>query len=390
MINKIFRNRYIILYLQFLALAIFVLIIYNAINVTTNDQSFAKILRNTNLSNLVVWSYWWPLIVITAIIFGRFWCSICPVELITSLASMIGLRRKPNRLIKSGWLVSIFYATILIVGITILKIHRIPQYMAYYLLLLCLIAAIIGLIYEKRTFCTYICPVGNVLGLYSLFSFKKIRAKNFSVCTTCKSKDCISSTNHYKLIGRSCTSNLYPPEQSNSKDCILCGECIKSCTKNNLHIVNEDIAVDYFKSDSISWAQICFILILSIFMIYEIFDYFTILLPLAVIFSISAVMYYFTREKVQIIMSRVTLIILPFIASMHFLKAVIKTTSRIPYWHYSLNDIKGMESAKVIIANLDLVKLNPIISYISDIAAVILPLLALIISIKYIIRFINK
>lgn len=84
MINKLFKNRFFLASMQFITLTVFVLLIYGAIGVTTKDPVFAKILRNTNLSNLIVWSYWWPLIIVTAIFFGRFWCSICPMELITS------------------------------------------------------------------------------------------------------------------------------------------------------------------------------------------------------------------------------------------------------------------------------------------------------------------
>ncbi len=70
MINKLFKNRYFLTSIQFLTLTVFVLLIYGAIGITTNDPDFAKILRNTNLSNLIVWSYWWPLITLTAILLG--------------------------------------------------------------------------------------------------------------------------------------------------------------------------------------------------------------------------------------------------------------------------------------------------------------------------------
>ena len=135
MINKLFKSRYFLISIQFVALLIFVALIYGAIGVTTNDSDFAKVLRNTNLSNLIVWSYWWPLIIVTAILFGRFWCTICPMELVTSLAGMLGLKRKPGKLLKSGWVSTLFYAIILVVGIHTLAIHRIPNLMVIYILL---------------------------------------------------------------------------------------------------------------------------------------------------------------------------------------------------------------------------------------------------------------
>ena len=172
MLNKLFKNRNFLVSIQFLTLVAFILLIYGAIGITTDDKDFAKILRNTNLANLIVWSYWWPMIIVTAILFGRFWCTICPMELINSFFSKIGLRKKPGKFLKSGWIITLFYAVILVLGIHTLAIHRIPQYMAIYMLILFAVAVISGLIWEKRTFCTHICPVGHMLGLYSLLSFK--------------------------------------------------------------------------------------------------------------------------------------------------------------------------------------------------------------------------
>lgn len=51
----------------------------------TGDMKFAKVLRNTNLANLIVWSYWWPIIILSAIFLGRVWCMVCPMELVTTL-----------------------------------------------------------------------------------------------------------------------------------------------------------------------------------------------------------------------------------------------------------------------------------------------------------------
>ena len=68
------------------------------------------------------------MIIITAIFFGRFRCSICPMELITSILGKIGLRKKPGKFLKSGWVITLFYTVILVLGIHTFAIHRIPQY----------------------------------------------------------------------------------------------------------------------------------------------------------------------------------------------------------------------------------------------------------------------
>ncbi|MDR4504128.1 MAG: hypothetical protein MRK01_04945 [Candidatus Scalindua sp.] len=67
-LNQLFKNKYFLPSLQSATLFAFILLIYGAIGVTTHDKDFALVLRNTNVSNLIVWSYWWPLIILTAIL----------------------------------------------------------------------------------------------------------------------------------------------------------------------------------------------------------------------------------------------------------------------------------------------------------------------------------
>ncbi|MEA3445085.1 MAG: 4Fe-4S binding protein [Bacteroidota bacterium] len=383
-INKLFKNRQFLPAIQFFTLAVFLLLIYEAIGITTQDPDFAKILRNTNLSNLIVWSYWWPLIIATAILFGRFWCTICPMEFITSLAGKIGMKRKPGKFLKSGWAITLFYAIILIIGIHTLAIHRIPQYMAIYMLILFLVAVIAGLIWEKRTFCTYLCPIGHLLGLYSLLSFKKLRVINADVCNNCKTKDCISKSNHYNFTGRSCTSELYPAQISDNRNCILCGQCHKSCTKDNIAVTNRKFASDLFSDIKLSWAEIAFFIIVSGFVVYEVLSEwkiskgFLVIIPdlinnslnitgnlkgtikAIVLFIILPTIFYsifaiaknlIAKESWKKSFTQLVLAILPVTASMHLLKAVLKTTSRIPYWDYVFSDPKGVKTAQSIIEN---------------------------------------
>ncbi len=416
MLDKLFKDRFFLTILQFISLIVFVLLIYGSIGVNTNDPDFAKVLRNTNLSNLIVWSYWWPLIIVSAIFFGRFWCSICPMEMITSFFGKIGLKRKPGKFLKSGWVITLFYAIILVLGIHTLAIHRIPQYMAFYMLILLAVAVFVGFIWEKRTFCTYVCPIGHLLGLYSLFAFKKLTVVNQEVCKTCKSKDCISISNHYNFVGRSCTSELYLPNITDNRKCILCGQCFKSCTHDNIVIQKRRFANDLFQDINFSWAEIGFFIIVSGFVVYEILSEWKVskqvimIIPdminqrlnvsgslagtvkAIVLFVIFPATFFFllawlkktlTNESVKTAVRQLVVALLPVTASMHLLKALFKTTSRIPYWSFSVSDPTGIDTADKIIKNKELLNnvfLSEGVTPILNIIAVLLPVLGLILS----------
>ena len=139
-IRGLFRARWFPIVPQLFTLTVFILLIAGGLGVTTDDPDFTYWLRNTNLSNLIVWSYWWPVIIIAAIFLGRLWCTVCPMELITYWASGIGLRLQVPGILKSGWVVTIFYTLVWIVGVQTLAVNRIPHQMALYMLLLIKIA----------------------------------------------------------------------------------------------------------------------------------------------------------------------------------------------------------------------------------------------------------
>jgi len=65
-IRSLLGSRWFPLAGQLAMLAAFALLIASGIGVNTSDATFAKVLWNTNLANLPVWSYWWPLIIIDA------------------------------------------------------------------------------------------------------------------------------------------------------------------------------------------------------------------------------------------------------------------------------------------------------------------------------------
>lgn len=422
MINKIFKTSYALAAIQFLTLGVFVFLIYGAIGITTQDADFAKVLRNTNLSNLMVWSYWWPIIIGSAIVFGRFWCTICPMELVTSFFGKLGLRKRPGKLLKSGWIITLLYAVILVLGIHTLAIHRIPQLMAIYMLILFALAVGVGLIWEKRTFCTYVCPIGHLLGLYALLSPKQLRVKNEEVCLNCKTKDCISKSSHYKFDARSCTSELYPPKITDNRDCILCGQCVKSCSKDNISIQKRKLALDVFNKVELKWAEIAFFIIVSGFVVYEILSEWKvskgvlmslpksfneslnitgpfagttkalllfIVLPTLFFVLMAFLKKYFAQESWKSAMTQLVLTLLPVTASMHLLKALLKTTSRIPYWDYVFSDPFGMKTTELLLEQPDLIKRPVLDAFVSPsltVAAFLLIILGLYISFRIILK----
>lgn len=359
-------------------LGAFGLLIWGGWLITTDDAKFAKTLRNTNLANLLVWSYWWPLVIVAAVLLGRAWCTVCPMELVTAVCAKIGLRRRAPRFLKSGWVITAFYALVVLVGIHRLAIHRIPHRMALYMLVLLGIAALVSLVFEKRAFCSYVCPVGHLLGLYAHCGVLEWGSADEAKCKECKTKDCIAKENHYKLIGRSCTSNLYPATIRNSRDCLLCTQCQKACPNDNLRLSVRWPFADFFRPLKLRAAEVGFVLLVSGFVVYEILSEWDpskacvkwapnqvvgwlgatgplggfvsavvmfVVLPAALFAVVVGLSKLLGAPSVAAAASSFALMLLPTMAGAHLTKAIFKMISRIPYWPHVLSDPAGVATA---------------------------------------------
>jgi polyferredoxin len=73
----------------------------------------AKQFAQTNLVSLVIWGLWWPAMVWVAVFFGRAWCAVCPLELVSSVTERLGRRLGVKQRVLNGWLRS----GLLIVGL---------------------------------------------------------------------------------------------------------------------------------------------------------------------------------------------------------------------------------------------------------------------------------
>jgi len=402
--NQILEHSYIPFFLKSISLVAYLALVIIGLSANSDDVAFLRELRNTNLGNLIVWSYWWPAIVIGAIFFGRVWCMVCPVELITTFFAKIGLKRKRPSWLLSGWAITVFYIIILFIGIQGFAIHRNPFFMAIYLLSIVGVSIIIGSIYEKNTFCRYVCPVGYLLGLYSRLSFFGWRVKDKGICDTCKDKSCIHKKYQYNLNYKSCGVDLYPANISDNGDCILCAGCLKTCSKYqslpnperpNPRFQNIGFANDLFQLKPLRMAEMVFVLIVSGFVISEIWSEWNvtdaylsflpdlIIKPLAIesnflsgilkgtiIFAVLPFIvwilpYLFTRLAGVAIKFKDYLLnfgfaFIPIIAAAHLAKAILKSTSRIPYFKHLSDDFTGISTAQQIIDGQITLQQNPV------------------------------
>jgi NAD-dependent dihydropyrimidine dehydrogenase PreA subunit len=99
-----------------------------------------------------------------------------------------------------------------------------PKVTGWVLLGLFGLAIGLSLVFERRAFCTYLCPIGGFSGMYAQTSPVELRIIEKEICVKHKVKSCYQS----------CPWGLYPVGFRDSSACGLCMECLRACPNDNI------------------------------------------------------------------------------------------------------------------------------------------------------------
>lgn len=181
----------------------------------------------------MIWDIWHPLLVFTLILLGRLWCFACPIGAVGDWTqSIFSLNKKYPERYRNLWIAVIFFLFIFAAERHLFMFTRNPVSTAYLLLFFTGLAVVMGFIFEKRSFCRYICPIGLVLGVFSMLSAIELRCKSRKNCAGHDIKECVIGNE----AGKACPVGEFPQTMERNNYCIMCMECVKSCSKDNIRI----------------------------------------------------------------------------------------------------------------------------------------------------------
>ena len=203
---------------------------------------------NHNVGIVLVWIAWWTIMMLVALpFFGRGWCSICPIPmpgewlqhgaLLTPRRNGAGLKKAWPARFKNIWLQNGAFSAVAVCSAVVLTQPRIT---AVVLLAFVFVAIGTSLVYERRAFCRYLCPVGGFIGLYAQLAPVAIRVKNKATCAAHTEKNCYRGS----ADGAGCPWMLYPGALTKNTYCGMCMECVRTCPYDNIAVTLRPFGAD--------------------------------------------------------------------------------------------------------------------------------------------------
>lgn len=197
-----------------------------------------------NFGTAITWYLWFCMVFVMMVVVGRAWCAMCPfggfAEWIQRKSfwqraqKALGLGKKlPEPIAKYGFTLSV---------ITFLLLTYIEEYFniagpgapadtSWMVISIVTSAVLFFLIFERRSFCRYLCPLSALIGtIGSTGSVAGFRTKDRQVCLSCKTKDCMRGG----VKGYGCPWYTWPGSADSNLSCGLCSECYKACPSDNV------------------------------------------------------------------------------------------------------------------------------------------------------------
>ena len=205
---------------------------------------FGTAIPGLNFGAAITWYVWFCLVFVMMVVVGRAWCAMCPFggfaewiqrrTLFQRTQKTLGLGRKfPEPLARMGFILPVGSFLLLTWIEEYFNIAGPGNPAATSFMVIGIVATALAffLIFERRTFCRYICPLTSVIGtIGSMGSVAGFRTRDRDKCVSCETKDCMRGGDD----GFGCPWYTWPASADSNLYCGLCSECYKSCSEDNI------------------------------------------------------------------------------------------------------------------------------------------------------------
>ncbi len=187
-----------------------------------------------NIGITLSWSIGWPLMFFSFFFLARTWCSVCTLAMPGMLVQhLVKPQRKLPEAIKnaSGWVMAVLCILVLWVEI-VWNAYEDPFLTGWIILTITVGSLLTSVVYSRRAWCRYLCPLGAINAIFAMPSIVELRANRHVCLNRCQDHACFAGGE--ENVG--CPMFRHPYLVDNNRDCIFCAACIKSCTNQSIHL----------------------------------------------------------------------------------------------------------------------------------------------------------
>lgn len=237
--------------------------------------------RDSSITLNLFWAWWWPGYLFLFAFIGRLWCAICPFMITGEWIRRFSLWLFPRQQLtwNTQWL-NRWGAWVLFAGFVIIylweKLWDLPHhaYLSAWLLLAITAGAVIfSLIYERRLWCRYLCPIGGMNGMFAKLSMIELRSTQQVCASQCNTFGCYKGSEETPLnfadalpnegqATSGCPLYSHPAQLQHNRDCMLCMTCLKTCPNRSAQLNLRFPASDLLDNHQGFWAEAALLLLL--------------------------------------------------------------------------------------------------------------------------------
>jgi transcriptional regulator with AAA-type ATPase domain len=180
-----------------------------------------------NLGTHLVWSVWWPALVLSFFFMGRAWCAVCPMALAGTMAQRaINLKWRIPAWLKNYDVYVMMAGFFAIVWAEEVTGMRQDARATGVLLLVILGGAIFsGVVFPRRTWCRHACPLGGLAGVLSTAALVELRPTADLCAAKCQGHSCYAGGKG----ADGCPMFNHVMFLDSNQHCALCMNCVRSC-----------------------------------------------------------------------------------------------------------------------------------------------------------------
>ncbi|MBD2461960.1 sigma 54-interacting transcriptional regulator [Oscillatoria sp. FACHB-1407] len=228
--------------------------------------------RDRNIALNLFWAWWWPLILIAFPFLGRIWCAFCPFMIYGELAQKLSLKWFPRKLLPWSRVEADRWGAWFLFGLFVLillweelwHLENVAYLSACLLLLITAGAVIFSLLFERRFWCRYLCPIGGMNGMFAKLAMIELRAQQGICSATCTTYQCYKGgpEKGEGMETGGCPVYSHPAQLQDNRDCVLCMTCLKACPHRSVELNLRPPGIELWTTHTPTYAEVCLLFLM--------------------------------------------------------------------------------------------------------------------------------